>query len=353
MRKVLYISNIEVPYRTKFFNELAKHCDLTVLYERKKSSNRDEKWTKQNDRKYNAEYLEGLKIKQENAFSFKIFRYIFGKYDCVIVGCYNSPVQMMAILAMRLFNRPYILSTDGEQFVNESTAKGKLKAFFLRGASKYLAAGEKSAESLRKVVGDKEIIPYYFNSLTAKEIEEHAELGRTTKREGYVLVIGQYYDYKGLDVAVKAAAMDRSTRYKFVGMGKRTEMFIKETGVDKLPNIEIVPFLQKEELEQEYLKCALMVLPSRQECWGLVVNEAASFGTPIVSTWGSGAAVEFLADRYPHYLAEVDNIKDLYNKIGNCIEDDNVSYSAFLIQKSMKYTIDKEVQEHRALLKCE
>ena len=36
-KKILYISNIEVPYRVSFFNEFAKHCDLTVLYERKKS----------------------------------------------------------------------------------------------------------------------------------------------------------------------------------------------------------------------------------------------------------------------------------------------------------------------------
>ena len=43
-KKILYISNIEVPYRVSFFNEFAKHCDLTVLYERKKSDNRDENW---------------------------------------------------------------------------------------------------------------------------------------------------------------------------------------------------------------------------------------------------------------------------------------------------------------------
>ena len=33
-KKVLYISNIQVPYRVRFFNLLAEKCDLTVLYER-------------------------------------------------------------------------------------------------------------------------------------------------------------------------------------------------------------------------------------------------------------------------------------------------------------------------------
>lgn len=132
-------------------------------------------------------------------------------------------------------------------------------------------------------------------------------------------------------------------------MGKRTDLFIKETGADKLPNVEIVPFLQKRDLEQEYLKCAVMVLPSRQECWGLVINEAASFGTPIVSTWGSGAAVEFFSDDYPQFLAKPGNIKELYDKIRNCMEEDNKPYSDFLIKKSKEYTIDKQVRAHLKL----
>ena len=82
----------------------------------------------------------------------------------------------------------------------------------------------------------------------------------------------------------RVACMDSSIRYKFVGMGKRTELFLKEMG--NMPeNVKVIPFLQKSDLEEEYRRCSLLLLPTRQECWGLVVNEAASFGTPIVSTW--------------------------------------------------------------------
>ena len=93
MKKVLYLTNIEVPYRVCFFNELAKHCDLTVLYERKKSSNRNNEWSKSEKHIFKSKYLNGIKIKAENAFSFGILKEIFSDYDVVIVGCYNSPVQ--------------------------------------------------------------------------------------------------------------------------------------------------------------------------------------------------------------------------------------------------------------------
>ena len=56
MKKILYITNIEVPYRVKFFNELAKYCDLTVLYERSKSSNRDGSWSSSEKINYKALY---------------------------------------------------------------------------------------------------------------------------------------------------------------------------------------------------------------------------------------------------------------------------------------------------------
>ena len=104
-----------------------------------------------------------------------------------------------------------------------------------------------------------------------------------------------------MDIAVQVAELLPEFKFKFVGMGKRTAEFIADTHADQLANVEIISFLQTAALEEEYRKCKMLILPTRQECWGLVVNEAASFGTPVVSTNGSGAAVEFLFEKYPFY----------------------------------------------------
>lgn len=345
MKRVLYLSNIEVPYRTAFFNLLAKHCELTVVYERERSANRDKNWTESVQRNYNVEYLGGLKVRNENGFSLKILKYISGKYDCVIVGCYNSPIQMFAITIMRLFKLQYILNVDGEVFLDGKGIKNRIKRFFLSGASKYLCAGERSAESLKVVANNKPIIPYYFSSLTAEELIANGK--NQGERNNTVLVVGQYFDYKGMDIALEAARKNTDIKYKFVGMGKRTELFLKENHAENEKNIEFIPFLKKQDLESEYKKCAMLVLPSRQECWGLVINEAASFGMPIVSTWGSGAAVEFLADKYPQYLALSDNADQLYQCIKRLMDDVEVKeYERYLIEKTKLYSIEKCVQAH-------
>ena len=345
MKKVLYLTNIEVPYRVRFFNELAKSCDLTVLYERQRSATRNEAWAKSQATNYRVKYLHGIKIGGESAFSLGILKEILGGYDTVIVGCYNNPVQMLAILVMRLLRISYVLNLDGEIFLGECGWKNRLKSFFISGAEKYLVAGEKSAESVGKIVGEKEVIPYYFSSLSDAELEAHRLSVQNIGRDSTILVIGQYFDYKGMDIALEVARMDSSSRYKFVGMGSRTTLFSQEHEIPE--NVELIPFLAKEELEQEYRKCSMLVLPSRQECWGLVVNEAASFGMPIVSTWGSGAAVEFLADVYPQYLAKPGDANSLYECIRRCMDAENkLSYSNNLLKISENYSIDESVRVH-------
>lgn len=33
--KILFLTNVPSPYRVAFFNELGKHCELTVLFEKR------------------------------------------------------------------------------------------------------------------------------------------------------------------------------------------------------------------------------------------------------------------------------------------------------------------------------
>lgn len=46
--KVLFMANIPSPYRVDFFNELGKYCDLTVTFEGRTATDRDENGGQQN-----------------------------------------------------------------------------------------------------------------------------------------------------------------------------------------------------------------------------------------------------------------------------------------------------------------
>lgn len=343
MKKVLYISNIEVPYRSEFFNQLAQKINLTVLYERRKSSNRNENWVKSVQSNYNIKYLDGLKIKKEYSFNIKILKYLFSnEYNSIIIGCYNSPSEMLLILFMKLFKKKYILNLDGEYFFEGKGLKKRIKRFFVKGADKYLIAGIDSARNLSKVVLKDKIFPYYFSSLTEKEILKNAEC-KNKNNNDCVLVIGQYYDYKGLDFALKIASYNQSIKYKFIGSGNRSNLLKQKVDNMGLTNVEIIPFLEKKMLYREYQNSLCLFVPTRQECWGLVVNEAASFGCPIISTNGSGAAREFLSGKFKDYLSS-DN--KMYDKIHEIKNNKNLDeYRDFLINKSKQYSIEKMVEK--------
>lgn len=209
-----------------------------------------------------------------------------------------------------------------------------------------MAAGEKAAESLKKVVGEKTVTAYHFSSLTQEEVVQNAGNANRCNEDEPILVVGQYFDYKGMDIALEVAKKNRSIKYKFVGMGDRSEAFAEKYHAKEVENVEIIPFLQKADLENEYRNCRALLLPTRQECWGLVINEAASFGTPIVSTWGSGAAVEFLADAFPMYLAKPNDPDDLYEKVELLLKSDVTQYRRYLMEKSKEYSIEAGVQAH-------
>jgi len=95
----------------------------------------------------------------------------------------------------------------------------------------------------------------------------------------------------------RAGLFDVLRREKAKGTGREDaeENDAEDLREDLIFEANLMSLPEDKELEEEYKTCAMLVLPTRQECWGLVINEAASFGMPIVSTWGSGAAVEFLS----------------------------------------------------------
>ena len=354
MKSLLYISNIEVPYRVKLFNQLSEHFDLTVLYERESSKNRDEKWSKSIDKKYKAQYLNGLDISEENRLDIEIYKRLKA-YDYIVIGCYNSPSQILAAIYLKLKRRKFWFNLDGEQFINNSI-KGMIKKLVLKLSRYYLVAGKKATYNLEHILPKDSIIePYNFSSLTKEEITNNNSDGWHSDNNGCILIVGQYYDYKGMDIAAKVAIKDIENHYRFVGTGVNTGRFIEEQFSNSIPsNVEVIPFLNKESLAKEYRTCRMLVLPSRQECWGLVVNEAASFGTPIVSTTGSGAAVEFLADGYPELLAKPGSVDDLLSKITNLLHRNDIhEISRYLKEKSKKYSIEENVYSIKKTIKNE
>lgn len=344
--EVIFFTNTEVPYRVEFFNQLSKKINLTVVYERATSSNRNNEWAKSNKSNYENIVLKGINIKKEFGFDLRAIKYAFSKkYDTAVIGCINSPIQMLIIILFKIFKRKYIINLDGDCFINNKGIKNKIKKFFIKGANAYFIAGKLNAHNVSKQLNIKNVFYYDFSSLTLNEIKNNKN--EENERNDTYLIVSRFSEVKGTNTLIDLAKLDVSKKYKIIGTGDRTNELKKIIEENNINNIEVIPFLQKKELYVEYTKCKALVLPSIKECWGLVVNEAASFGCPIISTYGSGAAKEFLHEKYDCFLANPGNENDLLEKLNlfeKLPQEKVKQYSEYLLNKSCEYTIENNVK---------
>lgn len=137
--------------------------------------------------------------------------------------------------------------------------------------------------------------------------------GPRTDADSYLLFVGALQPRKDPLCAVRALArLDRNLKLVFVGPekrgGKDVRREVARLGLEQ--RVRFLGHVPKEELGALYRGAECLVLPSRDEGFGLPVLEAMSVGTPVVaSTAGalpeiSGEAAVLVPPRDPAALAE-------------------------------------------------
>ncbi|MGV8082862.1 MAG: glycosyltransferase family 4 protein [Coriobacteriia bacterium] len=349
--RVLYLTNIPAPYRVEFFNQLAERVDLTVAYEERRDGRRDDAWLAREGVRHEAVFLDDLAGPGDLARVRAARRLVAdGGFDLVVVGCYNSRVGALVTLWLKCSPQRYAMNVDGMYFPG-TDAKRRFRDWLVGGADGYLIAGGRTGEALRPVAKGAPVYPYRFSSLTREQLQGNAALAASAEgREGFVLCVGQYLPYKGIDDLLDVARAMPEREFVFVGSGRRA-FELREAVRRGGSNVTVVDFLGADVLGVLYRRCAVLVLPSRQECWGLVVHEALSCGAPVVSTWGAGAAVELLSGPAPERLAAPGDAGSLAGVLSAVLAQapvERAATGAELQVIAAEYSIESMVEDHVA-----
>lgn len=172
--KVLFTTNIPVPYRIDFFNELGKLVDLTVVFERSSAKTRDSQWLNSKFVNFKGLFLKGISIGDDLAICPGIINVVRkSKFDRIIVGIYYSFTGILLTQYLRMMHIPFIMTGDGGQIQHESKLKFWIKRYLNSGAYKYLTTSDVSKKVLMRY-GIKEniIFKYPFTSLNKEDIAE-------------------------------------------------------------------------------------------------------------------------------------------------------------------------------------
>lgn len=351
--KILYICNIPSPYRVKYFEQLGEKAELTVVFERSMSSERDSSWEKYNFYNFRGIIGRGINYKYDSALSMAPLRVIQKEsFDWVIIGNALSLSGFLEIAYLKQKKIPYWIEGDGAFIAQEEKKhKSALKQFMLTGARGYFSTCANHDLYYKKYsVSEEQIYRYPFSSIEQKDVldrpvssEEKQKLReKLGMPERYIVIaVGSFIHRKGFDLLLQAAEqLGEEIGIYFVG-GTAPEKW------KKLPNTHFLPFQEWEQLKEYYDAADVFAFPTREDIWGLVINEAMSRGLPVITTTRCNAGLELVEDGRNGYIIPTENVEELVHKINRVLyEDDREQMGEEALRTIRDYTIEKMVESH-------
>ncbi|MGV2989287.1 glycosyltransferase family 4 protein [Vibrio sp. E150_011] len=327
MRSVAIITNICTPYRELLFSKISKQYDeLTVYYTQGMTDDRD--WTVKGDFSY-------VELRERFSFKGSVLNKgiidIFRRHDSFIIGGYKDFTCLILIFLCIIFNKKYSIFFDG---ISPSRVKGGgnvitrfLKLLIFTNAYKILANGLVSREYIESINKDLDgkIINQYLSTRSFVEIS----LGRRNraradflcnkllKEDSIILVYsGRLIERKNVELLI--SVIDDLPKNYYLFIAGEGEMRQKLRSIAS-KNVFFLGHLQTKELEDLYCASDALILPSRDEPWGLVVNEAIAFGTPVIVSDDCGSAstlVNHGINGFIYSVSEPEKIKKHIEMLG-------------------------------------
>lgn len=322
MKRVLFVTNIPVPYRIDFYNELGKEVDLTVVFEAKDASDQGIRFNYNLDtiRNFKAIFLSEENIKEKKV-DWSIFKYLRKDYDTIVLTSYSYLTEMMALIYLKLRGIPYYLSSDGGIIkYGENKIKCLYKKFLISGAKGYFSPSNQADQYLNYYGAPKDKMYRYpftsfmmseqISSIPKEDEKRHIRENLGITKKYMVLGVGQFIHRKGWDLLIRAAAhISGDVCICIVGgvSDGSYEKIAAESGVKA--EIQYLPFMDKERVNLYYQAADVFVLPTREDIWGLVINEAMNYGLPVISTTSCIAALELVHDDENGFIIALDDEK--------------------------------------------
>lgn len=363
--KITFVWRGPSPYRVDFFNELGKLCDVEVFFEMrpKDISDKNLTWFHEDFSNFKASYLNGFKLFNKIWICPKVFRLVpyLKKSDIIVLGMYSTATQMILITLFKLLHIPYILNSDGGFIKNDSIFGKWIKKFLIGGASGYLSSGIKTSEYLQFYGATKPCYIYPFTSAKKSDLDNSE---RPTDRlslkeklhvseELMILFCGQFIYRKGIDTLLKGSRdLPENVGVYIVG-GKPTMEYLSIIDDLNLKNIHFIDFKKPEELSAYYQAADIYILPTREDIWGLVINEAMAYGLPVITTTKCLGGVELIKDGENGFIIEPEDYVSLNRHIKQLIFDKSLReiMRDNNLSKIKSYTIENMAKCHFNIFK--
>lgn len=360
MKRAVFITNIPSPYRVDFFSFLQKtypEYEFHIIFSGAGMENR--KWTVE---------LEGLEhyhfLKSHTIIIRKRFddRYVFLPVgvertlreiapELVFAMEYN-PTILRAVHWCRKRKIPFISWTDGT--LNSEKNIGKVqrlsRSYIVKRAAAFIASSTASKEAQIAYGAAPEKC---FLSYLTVDIQKYL-----AKKDSYqarqLIYVGSLIQRKGLDLLLPALAQT-SEDIRLVIVGEGQEKPLLEQQIEKLnltERVEFKGYVEGEALRRLYMESDAFILPTREDCFGLVLLEAMCASLPVISSKYADGARDLIEEGKNGYIVDPEDTDAFAKTIERIFSEGRLAeMGSYSYQKAQEFSFSNVAEGCIAAMK--
>jgi glycosyltransferase involved in cell wall biosynthesis len=315
--RVALLHNIMSPHVVSLFRQLASApaLDLKVIFFSEQEDNR--RWQTPQEIGFDCEIPPhlALKIRGKDLLTYHINPTIPLKlwrepFDLVICVGWDSFTTQSAFLVCKLLRRPLILWSGSTAYEPSwrRTLAAPLVRLMVRGADACVAYGTRAKEYLVQLGAPPEKIFIAANTVDVDYFHRASRLASAERQElkrqlgigaaQVILYVGQLIERKGVATLIRAYAGLKETHpdvgLVIVGYGQQETALKALCAQKRLADVHFLGAADLPEMPRFYGLADLFVLPSSEEVWGLVINEAMACHLPVITTDKVGAGADLV-----------------------------------------------------------
>lgn len=260
-----------------------------------------------------------------------------GQYDVVWIHGYYSLTHVLAAFTQMLRGRPLLVREEQTLLNLRPAWKRLLKYVWLRllfSRAYALCIGSANRDWFRHYGMPERrtfLVPYSIDKERLEAVRsghEHAtQRVRSLRRrfgiaEGagpVIISVGRMIDKKQPLFLVEAFRRVRSVKrccLLLIGSGQLDEAIRAKISTDRIRDVYLAGFLNQSQVSDAYSCADIFVLASKaDETWGVVVNEAMTFGLPIIVSNRVGSSQDLVRDGHNGFVVPHDDVVQLASRI--------------------------------------
>ncbi|MDE8650471.1 glycosyltransferase [Novosphingobium album (ex Liu et al. 2023)] len=232
--------------------------------------------------------------------------------DQLFVAGYEHPARFALAVWQALKGRAPVIMLDSKFDDKPRHLRLELlKRFLLMPYRAGFASGARAVAYMRFLGLKRRPIAVGYDTLSIERMRTLAQGVAPPWRERPFLIVARMVPKKNIQTALRAfAAMPRTHRaLRICGDGPLRETLaaeIRDLGI--ADRVVLLGSVSQEVVAREMAGALCLVLPSSEEQWGLVVNEALALGLPIIAGDNVGAKDLLIANYVNGFILNCDDI---------------------------------------------